>query len=78
MNYKRRKKLFSKNERIGNRKKTKIKKNKKYINEELDFYKYVNNVLIDEHKQYYLNILKNGYNTKTEGLIWVVRNLLEL
>ena len=50
----------------------------KNIDEELEFYKYVNNVLIDEHKQYYLNILKNGYDTRAEGLIWVVRNLLEL
>ena len=50
----------------------------KLIEEGLSFYKQVNEVLIEEHKIYYLNILKNGYDTRAEGLIWVVRNLLEL
>ena len=50
----------------------------KNIDEELLFYKEVNKILIEEHKQYYLNILKKGYDTRGEGLIWVVRNLLEL
>ena len=50
----------------------------KNIDEELSFYKEVNKVLFEEHKQYYLNILKKGYDTRGEGLIWVVRNLLEL
>ena len=50
----------------------------KLIEEELSFYKQVNEVLIEEHKLYYLSILKNGYDTRAEGLIWVVRNLLEL
>ena len=50
----------------------------KNIDEELLFYKEVNKILIEEHKQYYLNILKKGYDTRGEGMIWVVRNLLEL
>ena len=50
----------------------------KDIDEELSYYKEVNNVLFEEHKQYYLDILKKGYDTRGEGLIWVVRNLLEL
>ncbi len=50
----------------------------KLMDEELSYYKQVNEVLIKEHKIYYLNILKNGYDTRAEGLIWVIRNLLEL
>ncbi len=68
---------FSKMRELNIEKEQKLKEIK-LIEEELSFYKQVNEILIDEHKIYYLNILKNGYDTRAEGLIWVVRNLLEL
>ena len=68
---------FSKMRELNIEKEQKLKEIK-LIEEELSFYKQVNEVLIEEHKIYYLNILKNGYDTRAEGLIWVVRNLLEL
>ena len=68
---------FSKMRELNIEKEQKLKEIK-LIEEELSFYKQVNEVLIEEHKLYYLNILKNGYDTRAEGLIWVVRNLLEL
>ena len=68
---------FSKMRELNIEKEQKLKEIK-LIEEELSFYKQVNEILIEEHKIYYLNILKNGYDTRAEGLIWVVRNLLEL
>ncbi len=52
--------------------------NMKRIDEEMIYYKQINNELIIEQRQYYLDILKNGYDSRGEGMIWVVRNLLEL
>jgi len=52
--------------------------NMKRIEEEMIYYKQINDELILEQKQYYLDILKNGYDSRGEGMIWVVRNLLEL
>ena len=58
--------------------KEKIIKDIKRIEEEMLYYKQVNDELIKEHRQYYMEILKNGYDSRGEGMIWVVRNLLEL
>ena len=68
---------FLKMKELDREKEKKIKEIKE-IDEELSFYKQVNEVLVQEHKLYYLNILKSGYDTRAEGLVWVVRNLLEL
>jgi len=45
---------------------------------ELNYYKQVNEELIREHRAYYMNILKKGKDYRKEGLVWVVKNLLEL
>ena len=58
--------------------KEKIIKDIKRIEEEMLYYKQVNDELIKEHRQYYMDILKNGYDSRGEGMIWCVRNLLEL
>ena len=58
--------------------KEKITKDIKRIEEEMLYYKQVNDELIKEHRQYYMDILKNGYDSRGEGMIWCVRNLLEL
>ena len=50
----------------------------KRIDEEMLYYKQVNDELLKEHRQYYMEILKNGYDSRGEGMIWCVRNLLEL
>ena len=50
----------------------------KRIEQEMNYYKQVNDELIKEHRQYYMEILKNGYDSRGEGMIWVFRNLLEL
>jgi len=55
-----------------------IIKDIKRIEEEMLYYKQVNDELIKEHRQYYMDILKNGYDSRGEGMIWCVRNLLEL
>ena len=53
-------------------------KDMKRIENEMCYFKQINNELIKEHRQYYMDILKNGYDSRGEGMIWVVRNLLEL
>ena len=45
---------------------------------ELTYYKGINDELVHEHKVYYMNKLKKGYDCRKEGLMWVVYNLLEL
>ena len=45
---------------------------------EINYYKGINDELIREHKVYYMNKLKKGYDCRKEGLMWVVYNLLEL
>ena len=50
----------------------------KIIKIELDYYKKINDELIREHKFYYMEKLKKGYDCRKEGLMWVVANLLEL
>ena len=44
---------------------------------EINYYKGINDELIREHKVYYMNKLKKGYDCRKEGLMWVVYNLLE-
>ena len=48
------------------------------IKNELSYYKQVNEELIREYRNYYLRILKKGNDHRKEGLVWVVKNLLEL
>ena len=48
------------------------------INNELNYYKQVNEELIREHRTYYMNLLRKGTDYRKEGLVWVVKNLLEL
>ena len=45
---------------------------------EISYYKKVNEELIKEYRNYYLKILKKGNDHRKEGLVWVVKNLLEL
>jgi hypothetical protein len=45
---------------------------------EISYYKQVNEELIREYRNYYLKILKKGNDHRKEGLVWVVKNLLEL
>ena len=45
---------------------------------EINYYKKINDELVREHKIYYMNKLKKGYDCRKEGLSWVVYNLLEL
>ena len=59
-------------------KKNKIENDLKINSYELLYYKMVNEELLREHRSYYLEILKKGKDFRKEGLIWVVRNLLEL
>ena len=48
------------------------------ISKELNYYKQVNEELIREHRTYYMNLLKKGTDHRKEGLVWIVKNLLEL
>ena len=48
------------------------------IKNEISYYKQVNEELIREYRNYYLKILKKGNDHRKEGLVWVVKNLLEL
>jgi hypothetical protein len=50
----------------------------KIINDELNYYKNINEELQKEHQIYYLDILKKGNDCRKDGLVWVVKNLLEL
>ena len=50
----------------------------KIISNELNYYKQVNEELIREHRTYYMNMLKKGTDYRKEGLVWIVKNLLEL
>ena len=75
--------LQTRNKYIENMNKIKEKKEQcindlKRIEEEMSYYKQVNNELIKEHRNYYMDILKNGFDSRNEGMIWCVRNLLEL
>ena len=58
---------------------------KEYINEnfevcknEITYLKLVYINLVKSQRNYYLDLLKKGYDVRTEGLIWVVKRLLEI
>ena len=44
----------------------------KIINNELGYYKHVNDELLREYKSYYMDILKKGVDIRKDGLLWVV------
>ena len=50
----------------------------KVTDSELEYFKQVNDELIKEQRNYYLKILSKGIDSREEGLIWVVRRLLEI
>ena len=60
------------------KKKDKLEYEMKIINDELNYYKNINEELQKEHQIYYLDILKKGNDCRKDGLVWVVKNLLEL
>jgi hypothetical protein len=62
-----------------------LKEEKKEINEELEickneiaYMKLVYIHLVKTQRKYYLDLLKKGYDVRGEGLIWVVKRLLEI
>lgn len=50
----------------------------KIISNEQNYLKHVYFKILSEQKKYYLEILKNGYDVRYEGLTWVVKHLLEM
>ena len=56
----------------------KLENEVKIIKNEIIYYKKINDELIREHKLYYMEKLKKGYDCRKDGLIWIVVNLLEL
>ena len=61
-----------------NEQKDSLEKEIKIINYELEYYKHVNDELLREYKSYYIEILKKGADIRKDGLLWVVKNLIEL
>ena len=61
-----------------NKEKTTLESEIKIIKYELEYYKQVNDELISEHRQYFMEKLKKGFDCRKEGLSWIVANLLEL
>ena len=55
-----------------------LEKDLKIINDEISYYKHINDELLRECKTYYLDILKKGVDLRKDGLLWVVKNLIEL
>ena len=55
-----------------------LEKDLKIINDEISYFKHINDELLRECKTYYLDILKKGVDIRKDGLLWVVRNLIEL
>ena len=54
------------------------KKNIEKLQKEIGKLKFIFKELKSQETEYYLNILKKGEDTRTEGLSWVVKKLLEL
>ena len=48
------------------------------LNKEEELLKCVYHYIIKEQRQYYFPILRNGYDVRDEGLVWVVKHLLEM
>lgn len=61
-----------------NKEKKTLENEIKIIKYELEYYKQVNDELISEHRQYYMEKLKKGFDCRKDGLTWIVANLLEL
>ena len=64
---------------------TKMEKVKNKLNNELNicknellFLKIAQITLIKEQRKYYLDLLRKGYDIRNEGLVWIVRRLLEI
>lgn len=49
-----------------------------HLEEQGEYLKYVQEELIKENQLYFKNILKKGYDVRHEGLVWIVKNLLEI
>ena len=45
---------------------------------EENYFKKISHEFLKDQQQYFLDILKKGYDVRNEGLVWVVKNLLEL
>ena len=58
--------------------KTELIKRLNVLHEEEDYLKYTYFSMLREQREYYYKILKNGYDVRYEGLVWVVRHLLEM
>ena len=63
---------------VLNNKKKILESELKILNNELGYYKQVNDELLREHRSYYMDILKKGVDLRKDGLVWVVKNLIEL
>ena len=61
-----------------NKQKKDLEEQIEIIGKEINYYKQVNEELIREHRSYYMNLLKKGTDHRKEGLVWIVKNLLEL
>ena len=48
------------------------------MTKEEELLKCVYNYIIKEQRQYYFTILRNGYDVRDDGLVWVVKHLLEM
>ena len=48
------------------------------IKDEIEYYSQINDELRKEHKIYYMEKLKKGFDCREDGLIWIVTNLFEL
>ena len=58
--------------------KNKMKKKIDLLKEEENYLKLVKLSILSNQKEYYLDILKKGYDVRKEGLVWCVKHLLEL
>ena len=56
----------------------KIRNKVEIITNEINKYKYLFNELKEQQTNYYLEKLKSGTDTRTEGLCWIVKKLMEL
>ena len=59
-------------------KKNELNKKLHLLNDELEYLKFVYHNIIQNQRNYYFNILKNGYDVRYEGLVWCVRHLIEM
>ena len=69
---------YTKNLKNINSQRDEIMKLIKINNQEIEYYKLVNDELIKEYKNYYFSIMINDYDSREEGLVWAVMRLLEI